>query len=77
LCGRGDKRFVWLSVELNLVAGYLQGNVRGGLKFPFWKCRERPGMGGKSVRSLCREDNCIFVAGGDCQGANTRRDKGN
>lgn len=29
LCGRGDKRFVWLCVELNLVAGYLQGNVRG------------------------------------------------
>lgn len=27
LCGRADKRFVWLCVELKLVAGYLQGNV--------------------------------------------------
>lgn len=28
LCGRADKRFVWLCVELKPVAGHLQGNVR-------------------------------------------------
>lgn len=47
LCRRGDKRFVWLCVELNVVAEYLQKYQRGGLKFPVWIRRESPGIGGK------------------------------